>query len=130
VIFAEVAVADLREEYERFINANPHVYAAFVSLARQAKARGKKRLAIKALLEVVRWELSLKIAGPGEFKLNNSISPYLARAIMTREPDLAGIFEIRRVRSDDGGGSGHDGGDGHAGGPYSTGEIDWSEHGL
>jgi hypothetical protein len=93
-------VPSTQDRFETFHAANPQVYKALVTLARKAKARGKTRVGIKALVEVVRWELSLETAGDFEFKVNNSHAPHFARLIMAQEPDLAGIFETRRSTAD------------------------------
>lgn len=35
-----------------------------------------------------------------EFKLNNNFRSHYARALMQRERELAGFFELRRLRSE------------------------------
>jgi hypothetical protein len=88
----------LDRAFAEFHAANPRVYATLVRLARQAKARGRERCGIKMLWEVARWEIYLATSDP-DFKLNNNFHSRYARLVMEREPDLAGFFETRGLRS-------------------------------
>lgn len=83
---------------------HPEVYAHLVTLCRRARSRGLTRLGIGQLWEVLRWEISLDtLPDPRErFELNNVYRSRYARLIMAAEPDLAGVFETRRLRSEDG----------------------------
>lgn len=88
-----------QRRFEEFHSANPHVYAALVRLARQWRSRGRKRLGIKQLFEVLRWEIAMTTESDDDFKLNNNLTSRYARRIMDREPDLADIFELRELKS-------------------------------
>ena len=88
----------LEEKWWAFHVANPHVYATLVMLARQAVAAGQRRLGMKALWERMRWELMITVS-TSQPKLNNNWTSRYARLIQEREPDLAGLFETRRLRS-------------------------------
>lgn len=81
-----------------FHRANPHVYDALVRLAKQAAAAGRTKVGMKMLFEVLRWEQFLVTSDP-DFKLNNNYTARYARLIMEQEPELAGIFEVRSLRS-------------------------------
>ena len=87
----------LRQDFETFHATHPEVYRELVTLARQAKARGARKLGVKALFEVVRWNRLMNTTDWAGFKLNNNLTSYYAREIMENEPDLAGIFETRRL---------------------------------
>jgi hypothetical protein len=89
---------DLQARFEAFHAENPHVYAVLVRLAREARAVGHERVGIATLFEVARWQISMSTSDP-DFKLNNSFRSRYARLIMEQEPDLAGIFETRELRS-------------------------------
>lgn len=85
----------------RFHEANPQVYTRLVELARAwKKRRGGKKLGIGMLFEVLRWEVAMRTAGD-QFKLNNNYRSLYARLIMDREADLAGIFDTRRLHTQD-----------------------------
>jgi len=86
----------LQERFERFHEANPHVYIALVRLARQARSRGRRKIGMKMLFEVLRWNYRLQTDGE-EFKLCNSYTSRYSRLIEAQEPDLAGLFEKREL---------------------------------
>lgn len=86
------------ERAARFDARNPHVYRSLVKVVRFAKERGLERFGISAAFEVVRFE-AIKTVG-SHYKLNNNHKPYYAREIMRREPDLEGIFEVRKTGQD------------------------------
>lgn len=88
----------LEARFRQFHAENPDVYRTLAKLARQAVARGRTRMGIKMLFEVARWERFLITTDP-DFKLNNNFHSRYARLLMTREPDLAGLFELRELRS-------------------------------
>lgn len=86
----------IRDAFHRFHTENPHVYRHLVKLARRAKLRGANRIGIGMLFEVLRWQNILETGGD-DFKLNNNYRSYYARRIMELEPDLFGIFELRKL---------------------------------
>jgi hypothetical protein len=88
-----------RERFEEWIAEHPDVYELAVSLLRQVKARGKLRYSMKAIFELIRWHYYIE-RGEEEFVLNNSYTSHMARLIEEREPDLAGVFEKRRLRTE------------------------------
>lgn len=90
----------LQERFMRFHRAHPEVYAALVRLARQARSRRPdRRLGIKQLFEVVRWEMHVAPDERETFKLNNNMTSRYARLIAAQEPDLADAFELRELRA-------------------------------
>ena len=96
-----------RDAFQRFHAENPHVYEQLERLAFKLKVKGVQRWGIKALWEVLRYELAINSNAPvGTFKLNNNLTAYYARLLMERNPeDLADFFEIRerQARQTDGG---------------------------
>jgi hypothetical protein len=89
-----------QERFDWFHANNPHVYRNLRALALAMKTkRGKKRVGIKMLYEVLRYQYDIHTAGEEEFKLNNNYTAYYARLLMAQEPDLAGLFEVREIRS-------------------------------
>lgn len=82
----------VEERYERWIAANPHVIGAVADTARQLRGQGR-RVSINRCFE----EMRERIHTVGdEYVLNNSFRPLVARAVMDRFEDLAGVFETRR----------------------------------
>ena len=91
----------IEERFREFHEAHPDVYEALAGLARRAVADGRKRIGIKMLWEVVRWQHMCMTDSDGEFKLNNIFHAHYARLLMKQEPDLAGLFELRHASGDD-----------------------------
>lgn len=90
----------LRDAFRSFHRDQPEVYRRLVDLARRAAAKGK-RVGVRALWEKLRWDT--EVGDPDRrdgFKLNDHHAPYYSRLMMRDEPDLAGFFEIRRIREE------------------------------
>jgi 4-amino-4-deoxy-L-arabinose transferase-like glycosyltransferase len=88
----------IQERFDAWLSANPDVYPTIVSLAREAKAAGKRAIGMKALWEVARWTLSMRTRGD-DYRWNNDYTSLMSRLVQEREPDLRGLFEVRRRRS-------------------------------
>lgn len=88
----------IREQWLAFHAANPAVYSAIVRIARDLRSRGFERCGIALIFERLRWLHALRTQGD-DYRLNHNWRAWYARAVMEREPDLAGFFEIRRLRS-------------------------------
>jgi hypothetical protein len=85
----------IAERFEIFERENPHVYRTLVRLAREWVERtGGRKIGTKALFEVARWQIALA-TNDKDFKLNNNYTAYYARLMMHREPELAGLFDLR-----------------------------------
>jgi hypothetical protein len=84
-----------------FHAANPHVYDRLVHLTRQLADRGRRKIGIGMLFEVLRWHHLSTVGDADGFKLNNNYRALYARLIMHHEPDLDGIFELRRLHGAD-----------------------------
>lgn len=92
--------ASIQERFAAFHAAHPEVYDELAALARKARRAGRDRLGIGMLWEVLRWERTLRgVEDPSGFKLNDHYRSRYARLLMDREPDLAGLFETRELRS-------------------------------
>ena len=90
----------IAEQFAAFHRANPWVYEALVKLARDLVGRGRQRVGIGMLFEVLRWHYQRNTADPAaDFKLNNNYRSRYARLIMAAEPDLRRAFETRRLRA-------------------------------
>ena len=88
----------IQASFEAFHKANPWVYTSLVRLARDMRQQGHKTIGIGMLWEVLRWQHSrATIDAHSTFALNNNLRSRYARLIMDQEPDLDGIFEIRKL---------------------------------
>lgn len=90
----------MQREFLAFHEAHPEVYRVLCRLARERLAAGAAHLGIGALYENCRFQLRLgdKTSRP---HLNNNHRAFYARLMMEKEPDLAGVFELRKQRGGD-----------------------------
>lgn len=92
--------AQMAAQFEQFHTDNPRVYNTLVRLAFDWIANtGSHKLGIATLFERTRWEIAIATSDP-EYKLNNNYRAFYARLIMAREPDLAGMFDLRESIAD------------------------------
>lgn len=89
----------LEQSFWEFHKKNKEIYRMLVRFAREwRQVKGvEAKLGISLLFERVRWETSLK-TNDEEFKLNNNHRAFYARLIMKYNPDLDGVFRMRRQR--------------------------------
>ncbi len=83
-----------RMTFEEFHAANPHVYRELVKLARWYHQRGRNRLSMRALFEILRLRF-IETENDGRFHLNNNFASSYSRLVMSQEADLSGLFELR-----------------------------------
>lgn len=84
--------------FNEFHAANPHVYDALVRYAREALRAGAPRIGVKLIWERMRWDVTVTHRF-NDFKLNNDFTSRYARLIAQNEPDLAALFETRKLRA-------------------------------
>lgn len=95
---ADPADTDYDRSFRAFHAANPRVYELLVHFARVAVAAGREKIGVRVLWERMRWETWITTTGT-EFKLNDHHTSRYARLVMATEPDLAGVFHTRELRS-------------------------------
>jgi len=79
-----------------FHRKNPQVYRKVVEMTRQARLRGKRKIGMKMLFEVIRWE-HLVHTRSDDFALNNNYTSRYVRLLSEEHPELADMFETRRL---------------------------------
>ena len=89
----------LREEFEKFHAANPHVYQAICKLAETAIERGRTHYSIATIYEVVRWHGHFGTNSDGDFKLNNNHRAFYARLWLADHPERPEFFGTRVQRA-------------------------------
>lgn len=91
------------EKFELFHEAHPEVMAEFVRLARAAKSKGHKRIGGKMCAELIRWHFIIDREYDAEnertFALNNVVVSRYVRRIQQEHPELADMFETRKLLS-------------------------------
>lgn len=88
----------LDARFKAFVDQNPGVVKLFTAFAVEAKMAGRTRIGAKAIAERCRWEVAITTQGD-TFKINNSYVSRLARLVAQERPDLAPLFETRRLKS-------------------------------
>lgn len=88
------------EKFLQFHEANPQVFQMLEMLAAKLVARGRKKIGIGLLTEVLRWEYYMVTDDPNsEWKLNNNLRAYYARLLVEKHPEWESVFELRQQRS-------------------------------
>lgn len=85
------------EDFVVFHRENPHIYSTLRTLALQARDAGARKLGMKQLWEVCRWQLKLDTSRLKP-RMNNDFTAYYSRLLMANEPSLDGVFVIRALR--------------------------------
>lgn len=88
----------LDEKFQDFHAENPQVYRLFIQFANQAYEANRMRIGAKAIAERIRWNVVVETRGDS-FKLNNSYVSRYARLLVQDRPYLAGLFELRKLKS-------------------------------
>lgn len=90
----------IRDKFTAFHIGNPHVADQLERLASRMIARGRKRIGINMLSEVLRYDYYMETTDANsEFRLCNSYRPHYARLLILRHPDWADIIETRSLTS-------------------------------
>lgn len=90
--------ATIQERFEEFDRLNPWVYNALEILAADMVERGRTRVGMKMLVEVVRWQYDTTTTGD-VFRLNNSYASRYVRKLIDAHPDWADVFETRELKA-------------------------------
>lgn len=82
-------------------NANPHVAEKLTEMAYTASKAGARNIGIAMLFEVLRWKTNIEtIRTDGDFKISDSLAAPYARYIMKHNPQLQGVFKLKRSEVD------------------------------
>lgn len=85
-------------EFLAYLPENLHVWDAFEREALKVVRRGFSHYSARTILHVLRHHSALEENG-SQWKLNNNVSPYLARVFDLVHPDHAGLFEYRETKA-------------------------------
>lgn len=90
--------SELDKKFWEFHEQNPQVFKKLEELALQAYTRGRKKIGIAMIFEVLRWNSNLETTGDN-YKLNNNYKSRYVRILMEKHPEYKDLFEIRRLHS-------------------------------
>ena len=83
-----------------WIAANEPIYQQFESQALGLIAQGWRHFSARTIVEEIRHYTRHREAGRCSFKINDHLSPDLARAFVVRHPQHALLWEYRRADAD------------------------------
>ena len=87
--------------FRAYHHRNPEVYRELRRLAFEWLAAGGRRCSIAMLFEVARWQRGVRADDDADpFALNNDYRSRYARLLMASEPELDGMFAVRRTRAE------------------------------
>lgn len=90
----------IQARFEEFHRLNPWVADALIRLARDMVARGRTRIGVKHLVEIVRWQWNRATTDPTtDLRINNVYTSRYSRLLEDLAPDLRGVFEQRVLRA-------------------------------
>lgn len=85
-------------DFLAYLPDNLHVYEAFEREALRAVAKGFAHFSARTIIEVLRHTSALQEVG-GAWKLNDHMTPYLARLFALVNPEHRGLFEFRVAKA-------------------------------
>lgn len=93
-------LGSIEDNFNQFHKDNPWVYYKLVDMTYDMKQRGRTKIGMGMLFEVLRWEFFRDTNDvSSEFKLNNNYRSRYARKIMADYKALDGMFETRELQS-------------------------------
>lgn len=97
-ISIKTELSALDKKFWDFHKANPHVFTKLEELTKQAHDRGRKKIGIGMIFEVIRWNSFMATTGD-PYKLNNSYRSRYVRILIQKHPEYKDLFETRRIHS-------------------------------
>lgn len=83
-------------EVRTFVDENPELYRAFEAEALRIIERGRKRYSARTIVEWLRHNSAVQADPTGEFKINDHVTPTLARDFLDDHPEAPPrFFETR-----------------------------------
>lgn len=89
----------ISERFEEFHRLNGWVYTALETLAADWLAHGHRKVGVKALFEVIRWQFGRTTTGDQGFRMNNDFTSRYARLLIERNPEWENAIETRSLRA-------------------------------
>lgn len=88
----------IQDAFIEFHRKNRKVYDLFVEQVIRAVRLNKTMVSSKAIINWIRWEVSLNINTKDSYKINDAFTPHYARLFMKEYPQYADMFEVRELR--------------------------------
>ena len=81
-------------DIDAWLAENKHIWDRFYAEANRVWAKGRPHYSARTIIEYMRHETTLREKGE-EFKINNTVAPYLARLYVNMHPERAAFFNLR-----------------------------------
>ncbi len=94
------SAAQMRKQFLEFHENNPHVLKRIIGMTHELKDEGHSKVGMQMIFEVLRWQAMLRTIA-NDYKLNNDYAAFYSRLIMETNPDLDGIYMIRKSKIDE-----------------------------
>ena len=91
-------MSDIDAQFAEFHRRNPQVLADLERLAAKLLERGRKRIGIKMIWEVLRYEHLT--ATSERYRLSNNYTSRYARLMIDRNPKLREVIELRHLKGE------------------------------
>lgn len=88
----------IQERFAAFHEANPWVARALEALVADWLKRGRRKVGMKALVEIVRWQYGRSTEAP-EFRINNTYVSRYARLLIDLHPEWSEVIQTRELRA-------------------------------
>lgn len=96
--FATTNEKTIAEAFAEFHAANPKVYDLFKEQVYRALRVKKEMVSSKAIINWIRWEVSLNMDTKDTYKINDAFTSHYARLFIKDHPHYADMFEVRVLR--------------------------------
>lgn len=90
----------IQQGFEQFAANNPWITQELIRVARYYQRIGRNRCGMKHLIEVMRYEYAKRAQNAEDLKINNNYTSRYTRLVCELAPDIAPMFEQRRLRSE------------------------------
>ena len=89
-------IAERRREFIEWLRENTHVVGQFLSYAQMLNRHGgRSYYSAYCIRERIRWDTLVTENGT-DFKLSNNMTPFIARLVMEIDPNLKGMFRVKK----------------------------------
>lgn len=93
---------ELEERAYAWIEGNRETYEAFVRAAHRLRAKNRRRVGIKRIVEEMRDDPDISPTRPDGWKINNSYVTYMGRKLRKDDPSFVPYIEIRKLAKERG----------------------------
>ena len=90
--------AAMSEEFLEWLPENVHIYWIFERYADMIWNHGRRSYSSRTIGEKMRFDMTFE--SNDEYKLRNSVTPYLGRVYVLRHPERVGLFKYQTSKFD------------------------------